>query len=106
MLFISLFPDWDLNFRALLLFVVVDFFDFMPTALPDVLSLFFSLCGVFHNILDTFELSPSGNSDVIVLIFVVVIPAFWLGFCFKWPPYLTLVERHPVVGSLRSSRGA
>jgi hypothetical protein len=29
MLFISLFPIWDLNFRALFLFVVVDFFDFL-----------------------------------------------------------------------------
>jgi hypothetical protein len=73
-----LFLNWYLNFRALFLFVVVDFFDFVLTALPDVLSLIFSLSGVLHNFLDTFELSPSGNSDVIVLIFVVVIPAFRL----------------------------
>jgi hypothetical protein len=102
MLFIMLFLNWYLNFRALFLFVVVDF---VLTALPDVLSLIFSLSGVFHNFLDTFELSPSGNSDVIVLIFVVVIPAFRLRFCVTGPSYLTLVERHPIVGSLRSSRG-
>jgi hypothetical protein len=103
MLFI-LIPNLGFEFSRSFLFVVFGFFDFMP-ALPDDLSFFFSLCGVFRNILDTFELSPSGNSDVIVLIFVVVVPVFWHGFCFKRPPYLALVERHPVVGSLRSSRG-
>jgi hypothetical protein len=100
-----LFLNWYLNFRALFLFVVVDFFDFVLTALPDVLSLIFSLSGVFRNFLDTFELSPSGNSDVIVLIFVVVIPAFRRLFCVMGPSYLTLDERHPIYGSLRSSRG-
>jgi hypothetical protein len=68
MLFILLFLNWYLNFRALFLFVIVDF---VLTALPDV--------GVFRKFLDTFELSPSGNSDVIVLI--VVLPAFRRRFC-------------------------
>jgi hypothetical protein len=78
LMIILLFLNWCLNFRALFcseLFVVVDFF--VLTALPDVMSLFFPLSGFFRNFLDTFELSPSGNSvSVIVLIFVVVLPAF------------------------------
>jgi hypothetical protein len=75
---ILLFLNWCLNFHALFcseMFVVVDFF--VLTALPDVLSLISPLSGVFRNFLDTFKLSPSGNSvNVIVLIFVVILPAF------------------------------
>jgi hypothetical protein len=66
------------------MFVVVDFF--VLTALPDVLSLISPLSGVFRNFLDTFKLSPSGNSvNVIVLIFVVILPAFWHQFCMAAP---------------------
>jgi hypothetical protein len=39
MLFIVI-PNLGFEFSRSFLFVVVDFFDFMPTALPDVLSLF------------------------------------------------------------------
>jgi hypothetical protein len=99
MLFILLFPNWYLNFRALFLFVIVDF---VLTALPDVLSFVFPLGGVFRNFLDTSELSPSGNSDVIVLIVVVVLPAFRRRFCVTGPSYMAFVEQHPVDGSLRS----
>jgi hypothetical protein len=84
-------PNLGFEFSRSFLFVVFGLLfvvfgcgaEFVPTALPDDLAFFFSLCGVFRNILDTFELTSSGNSDVIVLIFVVVIPAFSREFCFK-----------------------
>jgi hypothetical protein len=71
---ILLFLNWYLNFRALFcseLFIIVDF---VLTALPDVPPLISPLSGVFRNFLDTFELSPSGNSVSVFVIVLVSLP--------------------------------